>query len=337
MSAAMGLKGFLMSSGFIDGGVTGISMLLAKTTGMPLSVLLPAINLPFVVVGYRLLGRAFAVRSVLGIAGLAGVLATVPFPDVTPDLTLTAVFGGFFLGAGIGLAVRGGAVLDGTEIAALLISRRADVLRVGDVILGFNVVLFLVAMSALGVEPALYSILTYLAAARRSFRPARHRRAHRHTIARVRAHPREITADLGRASGFQGYGGMSRTDRTSLPRRDARVILRGEGDRQRNQPPRAFFVLPPAVRRRGRHVRGQTLSRGTAWARRGLRHLLTEPREQRIRQCRRTKCNVPHRAEASASAGARRPARRPKGRRRHLSAPAAGRKTAWPSRHALTS
>ena len=96
MSAGMGLKGFLVSSGFIDGGVTGISMLLAKTTGMPLSVLLPAINLPFVVVGYRLLGRAFAVRSVLGIAGLAGVLAVVPFPDVTPDLTLTAVFGGFF-------------------------------------------------------------------------------------------------------------------------------------------------------------------------------------------------------------------------------------------------
>ena len=125
MSAGMGLKGFLVSSGFIDGGVTGISMLLAKTTGVPLSILLPAINLPFVVVGYRLLGRAFAVRSVLGIAGLAGVLATVPFPDVTPDLLLTAVFGGFFLGAGIGLAVRGGAVLDGTEIAALVISRRA--------------------------------------------------------------------------------------------------------------------------------------------------------------------------------------------------------------------
>jgi uncharacterized membrane-anchored protein YitT (DUF2179 family) len=152
MSAGMGLKGFLLSSGFIDGGVTGISMLLAKTTGVPLSVLLPAINLPFVVVGYRLLGRAFAIRSVLGIASLAGVLATVPFPDVTPDLTLTAVFGGFFLGAGIGLAVRGGAVLDGTEIAALVISRRADVLRVGDVILGFNVVLFLAAMSALGVR-----------------------------------------------------------------------------------------------------------------------------------------------------------------------------------------
>src|SRR6266850_8190085 len=113
-SAAMGLKGFLLSSNFIDGGVTGVSMLLSKTTGLQLALLLPIVNLPFVAVGYRQMGGVFALRSVLGIAGLAGVLAFVPFPDVTPDLVLTAVFGGFFLGAGIGLAIRGGAVLDGT-------------------------------------------------------------------------------------------------------------------------------------------------------------------------------------------------------------------------------
>ena len=154
-SAGMGLKGFLLSSNFIDGGVTGVSMLLSKTTGLSLSVLLPLVNLPFIALGYRQMGRAFAVRSVVGIAGLAVCLATVPFPDVTPDLVLTSVFGGFFIGAGIGLAVRGGAVLDGTEIAALLISRRRDLLRVGDVILGFNIVLFLIAMSVLGVDAAL--------------------------------------------------------------------------------------------------------------------------------------------------------------------------------------
>src|SRR5258706_6113768 len=114
----MGLKGFLLSSSFIDGGVAGISMLVAKTTGIALSLLLPVINLPFIFVAYRQLGRAYAVRSVLGIAGLAAVLAFVPFPDVTPDRTLTAVFGGFFIGAGIGLAVRGEAVLHGTPIAA---------------------------------------------------------------------------------------------------------------------------------------------------------------------------------------------------------------------------
>ena len=166
LSAAMGIKGFLLSSHFIDGGVTGVSMLLSQVTGVPLAVLLPAVNLPFVALGFHQMGAVFALRSLTGIAGLAAVLAFIPFPDVTPDLVLTAIFGGFFLGAGIGLAIRGGAVLDGTEIAALLISRRGDVLRVGDVILGFNAVLFLSAIAVLGVEPALYSIVTYLAAAR---------------------------------------------------------------------------------------------------------------------------------------------------------------------------
>lgn len=166
LSAGMGLHGFLLSSNFIDGGATGVSMLLAKVTPVPLSFWLPVINLPFIAVGYRHLGPAFAMRSVLAVAGLAAALATIPYPDVTPDLVLTAVFGGFFIGAGIGLAVRGGAVLDGTEIAALLISKRTHLLKVGDVILAFNVVLFLVAMTVLGIEAALYSILTYVTAAR---------------------------------------------------------------------------------------------------------------------------------------------------------------------------
>src|SRR5438093_3673209 len=160
LSAGMGLKGFLLSSNFIDGGVTGVCMLLAKTTGLALAAWLPIINLPFIALGYRQIGPLFAARSALAITGLAVVVAAVPYPDVTRDLLLTAVFGGFFIGAGIGLAVRGGAVLDGTEIAALLISKRSHLLRVGDVILIFNVALFLAAITVLGVDPALYSILT---------------------------------------------------------------------------------------------------------------------------------------------------------------------------------
>src|SRR3954469_23315339 len=160
LSASMGLHGFLLSSNFIDGGVTGISMLLSKITPMPLSIWLPLVNLPFIALGYSQVGRAFAIRSALAIGGLAASLATLHFPDVTPDLLLTAIFGGIFIGAGIGLAMRGGAVLDGTEIAALLIGKRSAILKVGDVILGFNIVLFLVAMTILGIEPALYSILT---------------------------------------------------------------------------------------------------------------------------------------------------------------------------------
>jgi uncharacterized membrane-anchored protein YitT (DUF2179 family) len=166
LAAAFGLKGFLLSSNFIDGGVTGVSMLLAKITTAPLALWLPLVNAPFIALGYRHMGRGFAIRSALAIGGLSAALATLHFPDVTPDPLLTAVFGGFFIGAGIGLAVRGGAVLDGTEIAALLISKRSHLLKVGDIILAFNIALFLAAMSLLGVEPALYSILTYIAAAR---------------------------------------------------------------------------------------------------------------------------------------------------------------------------
>ena len=166
LSAGMGLHGFLRSSNFIDGGVTGVSMLLEKTTGMPLSILLPLVNLPFIALAWKHLGRAFAVRSILAIGGLAAALATLHYPDVTPDLLLTAVFGGFFIGAGIGLAVRGGAVLDGTEIAALIISKRSRLLKVGDIILIFNIILFLTALRILGIQAALYSILTYIAAAR---------------------------------------------------------------------------------------------------------------------------------------------------------------------------
>ncbi|HEX8399916.1 MAG TPA: YitT family protein [Pyrinomonadaceae bacterium] len=166
LSAGMGLKGFLLSSRFIDGGVTGISMLLSDVVGLPLSIWLLIINLPFIALGYNQIGKKFAVKSALAIAGLSICLAVIKYPDVTPDKLLTAVFGGFFIGAGIGLAIRGGAVLDGTEIAALLVSRNSHLLRVGDVILILNIFIFLAAAFFLGVEIALYSILTYVAASK---------------------------------------------------------------------------------------------------------------------------------------------------------------------------
>jgi len=166
LSAGLGLKGFLLSSHFIDGGVTGVSMLLANVLGWQLSVLILLINLPFIALGYRQIGRGFAIRSTLAIAGLSACLAFIKYPDVTPDKLLTAVFGGFFIGAGIGLAIRGGAVLDGTEIAALLISKSSNLLKVGDVILLLNVVIFSTAAFVLGIESALYSMLTYFAASK---------------------------------------------------------------------------------------------------------------------------------------------------------------------------
>lgn len=165
-SAAFGLKGFLLSSHFIDGGVTGVSMLFSNIFSLPLATFIILINLPFIVVGYRQIGLRFAFKSAFAIGGLALCLVFVNFPDVTPDKLLTAIFGGLFIGAGIGLTIRGGAVLDGTEIAALLVSRRSHLLHVGDVILIFNIFIFLAAAFFLGVESAMYSILTYAAASK---------------------------------------------------------------------------------------------------------------------------------------------------------------------------
>jgi uncharacterized membrane-anchored protein YitT (DUF2179 family) len=165
-SAGFGLKGFLLSSHFIDGGVTGVSMLLSNVLGVHLSILLVIINLPFIAVGYRQIGKEFAIKSALAIVGLALCLTFIKYPDVTPDKLLTAVFGGFFIGSGIGLAIRGGAVLDGTEIAALLVSKSSHLLKVGDVILILNVFIFAAAAFFLGIEVALYSILTYFAASK---------------------------------------------------------------------------------------------------------------------------------------------------------------------------
>jgi uncharacterized membrane-anchored protein YitT (DUF2179 family) len=220
LSAGMGLKGFLLSSSFIDGGVTGVSMLLAKTTRLPLAFWIPVANVPFIALAYRQMGAAFAVRSTLAIAGLAGVLALVPYPDVTHDLVLTAVFGGFFIGAGIGLAVRGGAVLDGTEVAALLISKRSSILRVGDVILGLNVAIFLAAVFVLGVEPALYSMLTYFAAARTLDFVLHGIDEYTAVIvvsAQSAAIRERITRDLGRGvTVYKGYGGHSGAEQDIL-------------------------------------------------------------------------------------------------------------------------
>jgi uncharacterized membrane-anchored protein YitT (DUF2179 family) len=166
LSAGLGLKGFLLSSHFIDGGVTGVSMLISSVLGWPLSILILVINLPFIALGYRQIGKGFAIKSMLAITGLSLCLAFVKYPDVTPDKLLTAIFGGFFIGAGIGLTIRGGAVLDGTEVAALLVSKSSNLLKVGDVILLLNVFIFSAAAFFLGMEPALYSMVTYFAASK---------------------------------------------------------------------------------------------------------------------------------------------------------------------------
>jgi len=164
-SAAFGLEGFLIPNAFIDGGATGIALLGTHLTGLPLPVLLVLVNAPFMVAAYRIIGREFAFKTSVAIAALALVTATVHFPDVTHDKLLVAVFGGFFLGAGIGLAVRGGSVIDGTEVVALYLSRKLGT-TIGDIIMVINVAIFGAAAWLLGVETALYAMVTYLAASK---------------------------------------------------------------------------------------------------------------------------------------------------------------------------
>ncbi|HZF99578.1 MAG TPA: YitT family protein [Chitinophagales bacterium] len=165
LAAGMGLKGFVLPNKFTDGGVTGVSILTSFITHWPLPVFLILFNLPFLVLGYRQISKQFAIKSVVGIAALAMATAFIPYPVMTDDKLLAAVFGGFFLGAGIGLAMRGGGVIDGTEVLALNVSRRS-VFSVGDVILSINIVIFTFAIFVLGFEHSMYSVLTYLAAAK---------------------------------------------------------------------------------------------------------------------------------------------------------------------------
>lgn len=164
-SAAFGFKGFLLTNHFIDGGATGISLLVSALTSIPLYILLICVNIPFIILGYNLIGRIFAIKTMLAISGLALVVATVTFPNVTDDNLLVAVFGGFFLGAGIGLAVRGGAVIDGTEVLAIYLSRKFGT-TIGDIIIVINLVIFSAAAYFLSVEIALYSMITYLVASK---------------------------------------------------------------------------------------------------------------------------------------------------------------------------
>lgn len=163
ISACFGLKSFLMPNGFIDGGVTGISLLISTLTSLKLSYLIIIINIPFVILGYKQIGKAFAVKTAIAIMVLAIFLIILPFEPITHDKLLIAFFGGLFLGGGIGLAMRGGCVIDGTEVLALYISRNSS-LTVGNIILILNIIIFSFAAAFLNIETAMYAILTYLSA-----------------------------------------------------------------------------------------------------------------------------------------------------------------------------
>jgi uncharacterized membrane-anchored protein YitT (DUF2179 family) len=131
----------------------------------PLSILLVLFNLPFIILGFRQISKEFALKSILAITGLALTIQFIHFPILTEDSLLIASFGGLFLGVGIGFAMRGGGVIDGTEVLAIYLSRNSR-LSIGDIILIFNIVIFLAGAYLISVEVALYAILTYFIASK---------------------------------------------------------------------------------------------------------------------------------------------------------------------------
>ncbi|MFN5795235.1 MAG: YitT family protein [Bacteroidota bacterium] len=211
-SASFGLKVFLLTNNFIDGGATGISLLISATTKVQLPILLIVVNFPFILLGNKILGKQFALKTTVAIIFLALCVAFVNFPTVTNDNLLVAIFGGFFLGAGIGLAVRGGAVIDGTEVLAIFLSKKFGT-TIGDIIILINVFIFSAAAYFLSIEIALYSMITYLSASKTlDFIVEGIEEYIGVTI--VSSHSEElrqmITNDLGRGvtiySGKRGYG-----------------------------------------------------------------------------------------------------------------------------------
>jgi len=165
ISACFGLKSFLLPNHFLDGGSMGISLILQVKTGLPLALLIVGVNIPFVLLGVKYISKMFAFKTIMAIIGLAIILSFDIFPIITSDKLLISIFGGFFLGAGIGLAMRGGAVIDGSEVLALYISRKTS-LTVGDIILGLNLFIFSFAALVFNIETAMYAILTYLSASK---------------------------------------------------------------------------------------------------------------------------------------------------------------------------
>lgn len=163
--AGFGLEGFLIPNGFIDGGITGISLLISFISPLSFSLLIFLINIPFFFLARKQIGKTFAIKTGLAIVALSLCLVFIDYPVITSDKFLVAIFGGFLLGAGVGLSVRGGGVLDGTETLSIYLSRRLN-LTMGEVIFMINVIIFSFAAILLSVEAALYSILTYLSAAK---------------------------------------------------------------------------------------------------------------------------------------------------------------------------
>jgi uncharacterized membrane-anchored protein YitT (DUF2179 family) len=158
--AGFALKSFLVPNNFLDGGVTGVSLLFHEVYHISLSVLLIAVNIPFIIMGRYQVSKTFAIKTLVSVILLAVCLEFVPYPVLTSDKLIVAVFGGFFLGLGVGLGMRGGCAIDGIEVLALYTWKRLS-LTMSEIILAINTLIFLVAAFKFGLEIAFYAMLTY--------------------------------------------------------------------------------------------------------------------------------------------------------------------------------
>lgn len=162
--ATFAIKSMLVPNGFLDGGVTGISLLIHELYHLPLIIIIVVANIPFIIMSSYQVSKKFAIRTFASIVILGICLQFLPLPDITADwqsnIVLVALFGGFFLGLGIGLGMRGGCAIDGIEILAIFTRKRIG-LTMSEIILSINVLIFLIAAFSFGLEKAFYAMQTY--------------------------------------------------------------------------------------------------------------------------------------------------------------------------------
>ncbi|MFY9241724.1 MAG: YitT family protein [Polaribacter sp.] len=162
---SLGLKAFLLPNGFLDGGVTGIALLVKTQVDINMSYLLILFSIPFLILGYFTVSKRIVVKSILSILGVALFIHFENFQTITNDKLLISIFGGLLVGSGIGIAIRNGSVLDGSEILGIYLNDKLGI-SIGKIVMGFNIILFGITAFAVSMEVALYSILTYIVAAK---------------------------------------------------------------------------------------------------------------------------------------------------------------------------
>jgi uncharacterized membrane-anchored protein YitT (DUF2179 family) len=165
LCATIAIKGFMLPNHFLDGGVTGISILIHEFFDIEVSIPLVLINLPFIYLGYHKIGKTFAIHGLLAIILLAIFLHSLYIPAITHDKILISIFGGVFIGLAIGLVIRGGGILDGLEVIAEFTNKKYGI-TTAEIIMSINTLIFLIAAYSFGIEKAMYSILTYFTAMR---------------------------------------------------------------------------------------------------------------------------------------------------------------------------